>query len=133
MEFVQHYMKLLPQEVDISCVLKDCQEKIAYTSTDFYFTFFKPSVIGASCLASTLIGKDLLTNKQRQTFYLHLANTSNLIDILKQRRNSWRSTKKNLLVILYPKLAIRRQLHRFRRPVLYPKHQAVLPQALYPK
>lgn len=86
MEFVQHYMKLLPQEVDISCVLKDCQEKIAYTSTDFYFTFFKPSVIGASCLASTLIGKDLLTNKQRQTFYLHLANTSNLIDIIEAEK-----------------------------------------------
>ena len=86
MEFVQHYMKLLPQDIDISCVLKECQEKIAYTSTDFYFTFFKPSVVGASCLASTLIASDLLSTKRRQAFYLHLANTSNLIDIMEAEK-----------------------------------------------
>ena len=67
-------------------MLKECQEKIAYTSTDFYFTFFKPSVVGASCLASTLIARDLLSTKQRQAFYLHLANTSNLIDIMEAEK-----------------------------------------------
>ena len=69
-------------------MLKECQEKIAYTSTDFYFTFFKPSVVGASCLASTLIASDLLllSTKRRQAFYLHLANTSNLIDIMEAEK-----------------------------------------------
>lgn len=82
MDFIRHYMKLLPSEMITSSVMKACEEKVAYTSTDIYFTFCKPSVVGASCLASVLIGKDLLSSKQRQNFYLHLANTSDLIDIM---------------------------------------------------
>lgn len=83
MEFVRHLLELLPEKVKSSDdLLEACEKHVHHTSTDFYFTFCKPSVVAASCLASTLTGTDILSSSERQAFWLHLAKITDLIDIM---------------------------------------------------
>ena len=82
LEFVRHFVNLLPSEVNTTSLLKACSKRIEYTTSDFYFTFCKPSVVGASCLASILTGRDLLSRTERETFYFQLANICDLIDVM---------------------------------------------------
>jgi hypothetical protein len=82
MEFVRHFVRLLPPEINTESLLKACSKRIEYSTSDFYFTFCKPSVVGASCLASILTGRDLLSPTERQTFYFQLANICDLIDVM---------------------------------------------------
>jgi hypothetical protein len=82
MDFVQHYLKLLPSEMNTSSVIKDVETRVYSTCTDIYYTFCKPSVVAAACLTVVLTSKDLLTSKQREAFYFHLANITDIIDIM---------------------------------------------------
>ena len=84
-EFVRHFIKILPPELkNTDSLLNECEKRIEYTSQDIYFTFCKPSVVAASCLASILTGNEnnMLSPTQRQTFYFHLANITDLIEVM---------------------------------------------------
>ena len=81
-EFVRHFIKLLPPELITESLLNECEKMIEHTSQDVYFTFCKPSVVGASCLSSILTGNEMLSPLQRQTFYFHLANITDLIEVM---------------------------------------------------
>jgi len=56
LDFSRQLVMFLPHDIQVSKVdlLDECQRKVAYTSTDMYFTLCKPSVVGAGCLISTL-------------------------------------------------------------------------------
>jgi len=84
MEFVRHIMEcMLPPELNNNKgLLKAVQKRIEYTSTDIYFTFCKPSVIGASVLTSILVTREILSPTERQTFYLRLSSITDLIDVM---------------------------------------------------
>jgi len=85
MEFVRHIMEcMLPPELNNNnkALVKAIQKKIEYTSTDIYFTFCKPSVIGASVLTSILVTREILSPTERQTFYLRLSSITDLIDVM---------------------------------------------------
>ena len=54
MEFVRHLIELLPSCEPNSSVLENAEKYMDQTTTDVQFSFFKPSVVGASCLISSL-------------------------------------------------------------------------------
>jgi len=83
MEFIRHYIHLLPSEtIDKKNLLKECEKRVEYTSTDIYFTFCKPSCVGASIFTSILLDQDVLSSTQRQTLYLKLAKMTDLIEVM---------------------------------------------------
>merc|ERR1712007_322153 len=75
-------MGLPPELNNNSKLTKAIQKRIEYTSTDIYFTFCKPSVIGASVLTSILVTREILSPTERQTFYLRLSSITDLIDVM---------------------------------------------------
>merc|ERR1712007_231090 len=75
-------MGLPPELNNNSKLTKAVQKRIEYTSTDIYFTFCKPSVIGASVLTSILVTREILSPTERQTFYLRLSSITDLIDVM---------------------------------------------------
>ncbi|KAL7538960.1 hypothetical protein ACHAXR_012497 [Thalassiosira sp. AJA248-18] len=82
MDFVMHLLELLPEKISTEGLLVASQKHVEHTSTDFYFTFCKPSVVGASCLASCLAGTDILSSSERQAFWLQIARITDLIDVM---------------------------------------------------
>mmetsp|Transcript_25361 Transcript_25361/g.53580 ORF Transcript_25361/g.53580 Transcript_25361/m.53580 type:complete len:293 (+) Transcript_25361:191-1069(+) len=86
MEFVRHFVALLPERIHDSSILEDIigtsLQHLNHAVTDFYFAFHTPSVVGACCLASTLIGTDVLSSSERRSFYLKLARIVDLIDVM---------------------------------------------------
>ncbi|KAL7532045.1 hypothetical protein ACHAXR_004394 [Thalassiosira sp. AJA248-18] len=82
MDYVMRLLELLPAEINSEGLLKDSQKHVEHTSNDFYFTFCKPSVVGASCLASSLAGADVLSSSERQAFWLQIARITNMIDVM---------------------------------------------------
>ena len=82
-EFIRHYIHLLPSEtIDKKNLLKACEKRVEYTSTDIYFTFCRPSCVGASVLTSILLDQDVLSTQERQTLYLKLAKMTDLIEVM---------------------------------------------------
>ena len=82
MEFIRHYIHLLPSDIIDNKLLKVCEKRVEYTSTDIYFTFCKPSCVGASILTSILLDQNVLSSPQRQTLYLKLAKMTDLIEVM---------------------------------------------------
>ena len=99
MEFVREYIKLLPdaellhqqqhQHYDGALLQKAVLERVAYSSSDMYFTFCSPSVVGVSALTSVLISGGLLSKTQRQDFYFLLARSVNLIDVMEAQVSNY--------------------------------------------
>eukprot|EP00581_Thalassiosira_minuscula_P009633 CAMPEP_0183707280 /NCGR_PEP_ID=MMETSP0737-20130205/3894_1 /TAXON_ID=385413 /ORGANISM="Thalassiosira miniscula, Strain CCMP1093" /LENGTH=278 /DNA_ID=CAMNT_0025934897 /DNA_START=286 /DNA_END=1122 /DNA_ORIENTATION=+ len=85
MEFVRDMMELLPEKIDSTVsqqILETTQEYADHTTTDFFFAFCKPSVVGASCLASALTGSNVLSASERQAFWLDLGRIVDLVDVI---------------------------------------------------
>lgn len=87
MEFVTQLMHLLPWNDKLGeqprrDIVEACQRHVEETSSDIYFAFSKPSVVGASCLASALTRGKHLTSGERSQFWLHLAKVTDLIDVM---------------------------------------------------
>jgi len=82
MEFIRHYIHLLPSDIIDNKLLKECEKRVEYTSTDIYFTFCKPSCVGASILTSILLDQNVMSSTERQTLYLKLAKMTDLIEVM---------------------------------------------------
>mmetsp|Transcript_30239 Transcript_30239/g.51529 ORF Transcript_30239/g.51529 Transcript_30239/m.51529 type:complete len:144 (+) Transcript_30239:1-432(+) len=85
MDFARQMVEFLPEKISSSMseyILEVTQEYIDHSATDFFFSFCKPSVIGASCLASTLTGSDILSISERQAFWLELARITDMIEVV---------------------------------------------------
>jgi len=97
MDFSRLLVMFLPHDIQVSKVdlLDECQRKVAYTSTDMYFTLCKPSVVGSSCLISCLIDMDIMTSTQRRTFYSKskVASVVDLIDVIQAQKRLLAKTK----------------------------------------
>ena len=94
-DFSRLLVMFLPHDIQVSKVnlLDECQKKVAYTSTDMYFTLCKPSVVGASCLISTLIDMDIMSSTQRRVFYSKVASVVDLIDVIQAQNRLLAKTK----------------------------------------
>ena len=95
LDFSRLLVMFLPHDIQVSKVdlLDECQRKVAYTSTDMYFTLCKPSVVGASCLLSTLIDIDIMSSAQRRTFYSKIASVVDLVDVIQAQKRLLVKTK----------------------------------------
>lgn len=89
MEFVRVFIELLPERIASSSITSDrileaSQKFVDGTTTDFYFTFFKPSIIGAACLASSVAATKggILSSSERKAFWLQLAKTTDMIEVM---------------------------------------------------
>lgn len=91
--FVKDYIKMLPSEIDTSDILDECQEKIKDTEKDIYYTFCKPSVVGAYCILNVLVNKNLLSSTHRQAFYLQLSKTIDIIGVMEVQKREFQGTK----------------------------------------
>jgi hypothetical protein len=92
-EIARHLLELLPEEVDSETVLEACRSHLDHASTDFYFTFCKPSVIGASCFASALTETGALSSSQRQSFWMQLATVTDLIEVMEAQKQLLKGRK----------------------------------------
>ena len=57
MDFARYLLELLPEQVpsyDSDSLLEICQKHVDFAVTDIYFSCCTPSVVGISCLASSL-------------------------------------------------------------------------------
>mmetsp|Transcript_40928 Transcript_40928/g.85992 ORF Transcript_40928/g.85992 Transcript_40928/m.85992 type:complete len:291 (+) Transcript_40928:135-1007(+) len=85
MDFAREMIEFLPEKARNSIseyILEATQKYVDSAASDFFFTFCKPSVIGASCLASSLTGSDILSASDRQAFWLELARITDLIEVI---------------------------------------------------
>ncbi|KAL7543690.1 hypothetical protein ACHAXR_012998 [Thalassiosira sp. AJA248-18] len=82
MDFVRHLLKLLPGDINSKGLLEASQKNVEHACTDFYFSFCKPSVVAASCLASCLIGTEILSSTERQAFWRQIARITDLVGVM---------------------------------------------------
>ena len=85
MDFVREFVQLLPTHVkdDFSESFPEESLKLCeQSSKDFFFTFCKPSVVAASCIASCLTGTDVLSKSERQAFWMELGRITDLIEVM---------------------------------------------------
>ena len=85
MAFVRCLAELLPPTVTPSMLkdlIKGTKQLVNETATDLYFAFCPPSVVGASCLVSALTTNDVLSPIDRHYFWLKLAKTIDIIDVM---------------------------------------------------
>ncbi|KAL7547966.1 hypothetical protein ACHAWF_011242 [Thalassiosira exigua] len=76
MDFVRTLLELLPEgqmsSTATESILEDCQEHLDRAVSDLSSTSSKPSVVGASCLASSLAKNRLLTASQKRATWIAL-------------------------------------------------------------
>lgn len=92
-EFASHLIELLPEEVNSESLLQACRKHLDHACTDFYFTFCKPSLVGASCLANALTGTNALSSSERQAFWMQLATVTDLIEVMEAQKQLLKGKK----------------------------------------
>lgn len=84
MDFVRLLFKaLLPGEIPLNTyagIINACQRHLDYAITDSYFVSWKPSIVGAACLASCL--DKILPSARRESFWFQLAGIFEILDIM---------------------------------------------------
>jgi len=77
MDFARDLLELISDEQVPSHVsdslLKACQKHLNYAITDINLSCFKPSILGSSCLASSLMESDLLSFSEKQAIWAQLS------------------------------------------------------------
>ena len=96
--FVKEYIKMLPslEVMDTNLILDECKERIKDTEKDLYYTFCKPSVVGAYCILNVLLNKNLLSSSQRQAFYLQLSKTVDIVGVMEVQKREFQGTKQEV-------------------------------------
>ena len=76
MDFARYLLELLPGQVpsyDSVSLLEICQEHVDFAVTDIYFSCCTPSVVGISCLASSLTQSYNLSLLEKQALWVTLS------------------------------------------------------------
>ena len=76
MDFARYILELLPEQLPSyvsDTLLEDCQTYIDYAVTDVYFSCFTPSVVGSSCVASSLNNSNILSLPEKQAIWTRLS------------------------------------------------------------
>ena len=108
MDFVREFVQLLPKQVkdDFSDrFLEESLKLCEQSSKDFFFTFCKPSVIAASCIASCLTGTNVLSKCERQAFWVKLGRITDLIGVMDAQNKLLRGKQLPLVVKSVPTIA----------------------------
>lgn len=90
MDFVRHLIQLLPSnESNTSLLLESTVPYMDQTVNDVQFSFFKPSVVGATCLLSSIAQTNCLRPEDLDSFWVKLSQTIDLTDVtvLQKRLN----------------------------------------------
>ena len=75
-DFVKHLLELLPESARTSTLgplLQNAQKRMDYATSELYFSSFKPSVVGAGCVMSTLSETDILTLIELSEFCIRIS------------------------------------------------------------
>ena len=86
MDFVRHLIELLPSFESNSFLLEDTEKYMDQTITDVYFSFFKPSVVGASCLISSLTRTNSLCPNDLESVLGTLSQIIDLTDVMELQK-----------------------------------------------
>jgi len=78
MDYVHQLLHLLPQEYHVQ-LLQSCEKHLDKATSDLYYSFFRPSVVGAGILASSLVETNVLSVSERNRFWRQLTQTVDLI------------------------------------------------------
>lgn len=81
MDFVRHLIELLPSYESNSSLLENTGKYMDQTITDVSFSFFKPSVIGASCLISSLTETHNLSSHDLDSVWVILSEIIDIADV----------------------------------------------------
>lgn len=90
MDFVRHMIQLLPSnESNTSLLLDGTVSYMDQTVNDVQFSSFKPSVVGATCLLSSLAQTNCLRPEDLDSFWVKLSQIIDLTDVteLQKRLN----------------------------------------------
>jgi len=81
MDFARCILDLLPEYLP-SCVsdtlLEDCQKNVHHATTDIYFSCLTPSVLGISCLVSSLADCDILPISEKEAIWSRLSDSCHI-------------------------------------------------------
>ena len=77
MDFARYLLELLPEHLsshESDCLLEICQKYVDYAVTDIYFSCCTPSVVGISCLASSLADSNHFSQSAKQALWSRLSD-----------------------------------------------------------
>jgi len=81
MDFARNLLELVSdEEVALRVsdnLLESCQKHLDFAITDISFSCFKPSILGTSCLATSLMDSDLLSFSEKQSIWVRLTELCN--------------------------------------------------------
>ena len=82
MRFVLEFVGLLPEYIDKHRLFVSCMKRVEDTLTDIYFTVCKPSEVAASVICSILVEEGLFSPSERKAFYIQIANTVDIVNVM---------------------------------------------------
>lgn len=86
MDFVRHIIELLPSCESNTSLLENAQKYMDMTVTDVQFSFFKPSVVGASCLISSFTQTYCTYSDDLESFRVRLSQIIDLADVMELQK-----------------------------------------------
>jgi hypothetical protein len=86
MDFVRHIIELLPSCESNTSLLENAQKYMDMTVTDVQFSFFKPSVVGASCLISSFTQTHCSYSDDLESFRVRLSQIIDLADVMELQK-----------------------------------------------
>lgn len=80
LDFARHLMQLLSKEQEVSAsisdsILESCAKHLEYATTKLGFSCIKPSIVGISCLASSLTECNALSDVEKQAIWDELSES----------------------------------------------------------
>lgn len=85
MDFVRELLHLLPSEFHTQ-LLQCCENYFHKATCDLYYSFYRPSVVGAGILASSLVETNLLSASERNRFWNHLTHAVDIIGAMEVQK-----------------------------------------------
>lgn len=85
MDFVRELLQLLPSEFHTQ-LLQCCENYFHKATCDLYYSFYRPSVVGAGILASSLVETNLLSASERNRFWNHLTHAVDIIGAMEVQK-----------------------------------------------
>ena len=82
MDFVRHLIELLPSCESNCSIIENAQKYMDRVTSDVQFSLFKPSVVGASCLVSSLTQTYCFSSDELDSFRFRLSQIVDLDEVV---------------------------------------------------
>ena len=86
MDFVRHLIELLPSCESKCSLIENAEKYMDQTTTDLQFSYFKPSVVGASCLISSFTQTHCFDSDELDSFRVRLSQMIDLADVMELQK-----------------------------------------------